>query len=146
MEYRPPHHTATCTKALDLCGGPKPGADWQNEETAFERGSVRPLSLRPGRRWRELLDGSRSSIRGAVVIENDEPTTGLQVRALVTATHRLAMYPGTAEGELFDRRRDPDEVDNLWARDPALHRTLTEKLLHAYSLHTPAFLVPASNA
>lgn len=132
---------------LDLCGIAQPGAERLAAETPFSRGAIRPLQLRPGRSWRGLLDGSeRPGERSRVVIENDDPTTGLCVRALVTARYRLAVYPGTEHGELFDLEADPGEVRNLWYEATGLRDALARQLLEAYSMHTPAHPVPPWNS
>ncbi len=70
---------------LEACGTPLPGAAWQEQPTPFERGSVTPLSLYPGRSWLPVVRGESTSVRDSVVIENDDPTTGYRVRCLVTA-------------------------------------------------------------
>jgi arylsulfatase A-like enzyme len=131
---------------LDLAGVAEPGAAWTGDATPYERGSVAPLRLRPGRSWRPVLEGRTDELHPNVVIENDDPTTGLQARALVTPGHRLTVYPGTGEGELFDLAADPGEHVNLWSECPELRAKLTAELLDAYSRHTPAYPIPASNA
>jgi len=133
---------------LDLCGIPLPGSEWEDHDTPFERGFEAPLNLRPGRSWKGLLDGSVDSIRDSVVIENDDPTSGYNARALVTAKHRLTIYPGTDHGELFDLQNDPGELHNLWY-DPAhseLRSQLLRKLLEDYSRCTPFYPIPPWNA
>ncbi|MFH1970615.1 MAG: sulfatase-like hydrolase/transferase [Verrucomicrobiota bacterium] len=133
---------------LDLCSVPLPGSDWASKPTPFSRGAVRPLKTHPGHSWKGLLDGPLQSIRSTVVIENDDPTTGHQVRAIVTPTHRLAIYPGTDEGELFDLRDDPWELFNLWHRPEHADRrhALTAQLLADYARETPWFPVPPWNS
>lgn len=37
-----------------------------------------------------------------------------RARSLITHRHRLTIYEGMAEGELYDLARDPDELVNLW--------------------------------
>lgn len=133
---------------LDWCGVPEPGAGWRADPTPFERGSVAPLRLRPGRSWLPLLEGAGDPSRDAVVIENDEPTTGLQARCLVTPRHRLTVYPGTPHGELLDLQEDPAELRNLWY-DPAsraLRAELAGRLLDEYARCTPMWPVPPWNA
>lgn len=44
-----------------------------------------------------------------------------------TADHKIVVYHGVDEGELYDLRTDPDEFDNLWRSDA--HATLRERLL-----------------
>ncbi|MBI3985454.1 MAG: sulfatase-like hydrolase/transferase [Lentisphaerae bacterium] len=133
---------------LDLCGIPLPGSDWVSRKTPFAWGTQQPLRLFPGRSWKPLLNGAAAAIRDAVVIENDDPSTGFRVRSLVTPTHRLTLYPGTEDGELFDRSDDPDELRNLWHRPEraALKQTLIRRLLDAYSLETPLYPIPPWNS
>ena len=133
---------------LDLCGVPMPGADWADCKTPFERGSVMPIHHYPGRSFAGLLDGTATSIRDSVVIENDDPTSGYQVRSLVTPTHRLSIYPGTPDGELFDLQHDPDELHNLWyaPAHAGLRAGLVSRLLDAYAGETPWHPVPYWNS
>lgn len=69
--------------------------------------------------------------RDALLIEEDELVDifqtgrGLRMRSVVTPTHRLTLYEGTNEGELFDLREDPGETRNLFA-DPQAKRTRAE--------------------
>jgi arylsulfatase A-like enzyme len=133
---------------LDCCGIPLPGADWTGVKTSFERGSVTPLRLYPGESWLPLVHGRGGKTRSEVVIENDDPTTGCQVRCLVTDRHRLTVYPGTPDGELFDLAEDPDELSNLWyrpdRREPKAQ--LIARLLDSYARHTPSYPVPPWNS
>lgn len=133
---------------LDWCELPLPGAAWPEHETPFQRGMVRPLTLYPGRSWLPLLRGKAQSIHDEVVVENDDPTMGFQVRTLVTPKHRLTIYPGLPDGELFDLENDPDELVNLWDAPgcTALRADLTARLLDAYSLQTPWYPVPPWNS
>jgi len=133
---------------LDLCGLPVPGTDWQHSDTPYDRGSRQPLRPYPGHSWRGLLDGTTDVVRDSVVIENDDPTTGYRVRSLVTPTHRVTVYPGTGQGELFDLVADPWELHNLWSRPDcrSLRDNLVARLLDAYALDTPLFPVPPWNA
>ena len=125
-----------------------PGSEWKDVATPFERGSVTALHPYPGTSWLPLLDGSRRTVRDSVVIENDDPTTGFQVRCLVTERYRLTVYPGTGDGELFDLQYDPHELHNLWYRTDraALKEKLVARLLDAYSQHTPYHPIPPWNS
>jgi len=131
---------------LDLCDIPMPGSDWTEQDTPFERGAIDPISTYPGRSAAPILEDSALSIREEVVIENDDPTTGFRVRALVTERHRLTVYPGFPFGELFDLASDPGEHRNLWDREPALRSDLVRRLLDAYSISTPLHPVPPWNS
>ncbi len=133
---------------LAYCGVPMPGSGWDNNPTPFERGSAMRLHPYPGASWLSLVKGESSHIRDAVVIENDDPTTGYRVRCLVTDRYRLTLYPGTQDGELFDYRVDPWELHNLWYREAyrQIRGDLIAALLDSYSQHTPLYPIPSWNS
>jgi len=134
---------------LGLASLPMPDDGWALRPTPFERGSVQPLQSYPGCNLAALLRGQVvTSKREDVVIENDDPTTGFRVRALVTDRYRLTVYPGTSHGELFDLQEDPDELWNLWGRPDCreLRQSLTGRLLERYAQETPLFPIPPWNS
>jgi arylsulfatase A-like enzyme len=65
-----------------------------------------------------LLDNPDQSVRDHVLIEEDQmfDIAGLgqqlRMRTLITEQHRLTLYQGSPDGELFDLARDPDELNN----------------------------------
>lgn len=139
----------------ELAGLDTPGEAWRDMDTPFERGSYQPLRTYPGRSWANLLhkdSGTNadqpSSERQPVVIENDDPTTGLQPRCLVTDRYRLTVYGGQTFGELFDLHNDPQERRNLW--DSPAHRNLRgelcERLVNAYAHQTAWHPMPPWNS
>ncbi|MBC2603250.1 sulfatase family protein [Puniceicoccus vermicola] len=133
---------------LDFADLPLPGSEWREKPTPFERGSVQPLNLLGGRSWRSLLSDPEKTIRDSVVIENDEPSTGLRPRCLVTPEFRLTVYAGQSWGEMFDRVKDPFERRNLWD-DPKFQSTkaaLLQKLMDAYTQETPWLPIPPWNS
>ncbi len=101
-----------------------------------------------GKSIRPMLENSHCGIRDSVVIENDDPTLGFHVRCLVTDNYRLAVYPGTEHGELFDISNDPDELHNLWYKQEhqGLKNELIFKLLNDYAKDTPFYPIPVGNA
>lgn len=133
---------------LDLCGLPLPGADWKSVETTFERGSLMELNNYSGMSLRPMLLDGNEKVRDSVVIENDDPTTGFHVRCMVTDKYRIAVYPGTEHGELFDIMNDPDELHNLWYDEScsALKNKLIFELLSEYAGDTPFGPVPSGNS
>lgn len=133
---------------LDVAGVPMPGHRWQQIDTPFERGSVKPMQIYPGRSWRGLLDGSAMTIRDAVVIENDDASTGLRPRCLVTDCYRLTIYAGQDWGELYDLIQDTDELYNLWDHPDyqVVRSELTQQLLNEYTLQTPWCPIPPWNS
>lgn len=131
---------------LDICGVGLPGSDWESRETPFERGSIQPLRNYPGHSWRGIVEGWQDTIRDHVVVENDDPTTGLRPRTLVTPEYRLTVYPGTPYGELCQLATDPHELENLWDRKPHLRQELVGQLLSAYAEDTPLYPIPPWNS
>ncbi|MBC2603232.1 sulfatase family protein [Puniceicoccus vermicola] len=133
---------------LDFAGVTMPGSEWEEATTPFERGSVQPIPLYGGRSWRPLLSDDQATIRDSVVIENDDPGTGLRPRCLVTTRYRITTYAGQPWGELFDRQTDPDELHNLWD-EPAhqsLRAELLRQLLDQYTAQTPWRPIPPWNS
>lgn len=60
---------------------------------------------------------STAEPRDCVLIENDEEVGKLNVRLrhLITKNHKLTIYEGYPDyGDLFDRKSDPHEMNNLW--------------------------------
>ncbi|WP_162606463.1 sulfatase [Jiangella asiatica] len=49
-----------------------------------------------------------------VLTENDDDFVPMRARTLTTPDWKLTWYHGCADGELYDRRRDPAERYNLW--------------------------------
>jgi len=86
-----------------------------------------------------LLANPHATVRDHVLVEEDEMADllgvgrPLRMRTLITEDSRLTLYDGSEHGELFDLARDPDELDNLWARlDARSRRTeLVEQLARA---------------
>jgi arylsulfatase len=90
----------------------------------------------PGRSLVPMLGGQADGVQDSVLVENDEDYLGLNLRTLITATHRITTYTGDrgAEpyGELFDLHNDPHELHNLWSQPDCqnLKRDLIVELHH----------------
>ena len=55
----------------------------------------------------------------------------LRVKTLITEKYSLTVYNGLiGYGDLYDRKEDPQELNNLWYSYPELRYELLEKLLH----------------
>jgi len=50
---------------------------------------------------------------------------------LRTDTHKMIVYHGTDQGELYDLENDPDEFENLWS-NPAQAELKTQMLKDAF--------------
>jgi arylsulfatase A-like enzyme len=85
-----------------------------------------------GRSLAPAADGSeRAPTKEAVICEWSRPTPVTMTHAIRTPDFRLVYYGHGADGELYDRRADPGEMENVWS-DPeyaAIRLNLTEQLL-----------------
>ncbi|HTL53253.1 MAG TPA: sulfatase-like hydrolase/transferase, partial [Planctomycetota bacterium] len=83
----------------------------------------------PGRSLAPVLAGKTPGVRNPdrILLEYDEDYLGSRLRALLTPEFRVVLYAGEKHGELFDLKKDPDELHNLWA-DPAAKALKSEAL------------------
>jgi len=73
---------------------------------------IQGMSLLPATAGGEGHDGmliEEHQRRGYMGMANN-----FRARSLITRRHRLTIYEGVAEGELYDLESDPDELVNLW--------------------------------
>jgi len=83
-----------------------------------------------------VLKNPRKKIRDRILIIQDEevgPKGPLYCRLchLITEEHKLTIYEGMeGYGDLFERKNDPDELNNLWFKNKEIRNDLLEKLLH----------------
>jgi arylsulfatase A-like enzyme len=94
-----------------------------------------------------VLKDPSEKVRDACLIEVDEadirnkdpkmvkrfPFDPLEMRlkSIVTERYTLTVYNQLhGYGDLFDRKNDPDELNNLWYSEPELRHELVDKLLH----------------
>lgn len=80
-----------------------------------------------------ILKDPTKKIRDHCFIEEDEElmTVKFRLRHLITEEYKMTIYnrfPGY--GEIFDRKNDPDELNNLWEKNPDLRYELIEKLFY----------------
>ncbi len=104
--------------------------------TILARAGVKPYFGIQGRNLLSDLDGSTQP-REALLIEFEDTQRRMNfskpavVRTLQTQEHRLTVYQDIAWGELYDLRKDPGELQNLWD-DPdyaGVRATLIERLM-----------------
>ncbi|WP_224337716.1 sulfatase family protein [Haloprofundus halobius] len=117
---------------LDFCDIPVPEG-----RVPPEREAMREPPAWAGRSLRPQLSGETDAVRDGVVVENDEDYLGLRVRTYVTDRYKLTLYPGEPYGELFDLRKDPDELRNRWDDEAYadVRRRLSVEFLERYVLH-----------
>jgi len=78
-------------------------------------------------------DDSEKQPRDCCLIENDEEVGPLYVRLrhLITKDHKLTVYEGHKEyGDLFNRKNDLDEINNIWFDEPEVRFNMVNRLLH----------------
>jgi arylsulfatase A-like enzyme len=103
-------------------------------QTILDLAGVVPYHDMQGLSLASLLDNPDEVIRDAVLIEEDGKAdpfgTGhpARMRTLRTRQHRLTLYHGLAEGELYDLDTDPNEDINLW-HEPAARQCRDELVL-----------------
>ncbi len=64
-----------------------------------------------------ILKDLNQKVRDCCLIENDEEvgTLNARLRILITEDYKLTIYEGLSDfGDIFDRKNDPDELNNLW--------------------------------
>jgi arylsulfatase A-like enzyme len=92
-----------------------------------------------------VLKDPKLDLRDSIVITEDEevgPHGPLFTRIvhLITKDYKLTKYtelPGI--GDLFDRKNDKAELNNLWNKNPELKFEMLDKLFHEYSLTRSRF-------
>jgi uncharacterized sulfatase len=101
-----------------------------------QSGDMQGLDISP------ILADPKRELRDCCLIEVDEydrdvanrsdkfqPAAG-RLKYLMTGRYSLVVYDGfPGYGDLFDLQEDPDELNNLWEKQPELRAELVEKLL-----------------
>lgn len=90
-----------------------------------------------------ILKNPGEKVRKQLLIEHDEEISKemvMRLRTLITESHRLTLYDGYENfGDIFNYKRDPDEINNLWADDKELRAKLIERLLREIISLNPRF-------
>ena len=107
--------------------------------TILDRASVAPWNGMQGRSLRPMIDGTATSIRDTLMIEEEGQRFYLgfkervRARTILDGRHRASLYDGVPWGELYDQVNDPLELHNLWDEASArgVRADMTEKLARA---------------
>ena len=83
---------------------------------------------------RAVFEGARTHVRNSFLIENRAVEKGFYQKMLVTDRYKLVAYMDQDYGELYDRKNDPHQYDNLWGS--AAHRELKHSMLAQLCGHT----------
>jgi arylsulfatase A-like enzyme len=85
-----------------------------------------------------VLEDPSKNVRDYCLVEHDEDIEMLKIkvrlRHFITKEHKLTVYNGLeGYGDLFDRKDDPNELNNLWydKNYQELRHNLIEQLFHA---------------
>jgi len=81
----------------------------------------------------EVLRGAKDSVRDWTIIEYRAGETPFMQKTLVTAEYKLVVYKNRPFGELYHRKKDPDQMNNLWDRPDfqSVKVALFQKLISA---------------
>ncbi|MBD3256387.1 MAG: sulfatase-like hydrolase/transferase [Candidatus Lokiarchaeota archaeon] len=80
-----------------------------------------------------VLENPESRVRDSLIIEEDEELGPLDIRLrhLVTEDYKVTVYAGLEGiGDIYDRKKDPNELNNLWDKEPELREKLFQKLFY----------------
>ncbi len=107
--------------------------------TILDRARIQPYNGIQGESLLPAVNGEAlAAARDCLVIEDDHQRASMgfrappRLRSLITDRYRMTIAAGDPYGELYDRRNDPHEMDNLFD-DPAyrgLRGELMEKLAY----------------
>jgi arylsulfatase A-like enzyme len=67
-----------------------------------------------GQSLKSVLNGQELAFRKSVLTENDDDFVPMKMRTLTTNDWKLTYYANEPFGELYDRKNDPQELNNLW--------------------------------
>lgn len=79
----------------------------------------------------ESLKDPTKEIRDCCYIEEDEDIGphSIRVRHLITKDHKITIYRDYENnGDIFDRKGDPNEINNLWDQNEQLRCKLVQKM------------------
>lgn len=122
--------------------------------TILARAGVKPFNGVQGKNMLDLMSGAKSQLREHLLIEEEGQriTLGfdsrIRCRTLLSDGYRLTVYDGTDWGELYDLRKDPDELNNRWddAGCAGTRHALMERLMRSMLEHTTESPFPTSLA
>jgi hypothetical protein len=94
-----------------------------------------------------ILKDPKNKVRDCCLVETDEADMSefsidspisrmignmdLRLKTLITERYSLTIFNKMiGYGDLYDRKEDPHELNNLWYSNPELRHELVEKLLH----------------
>ena len=90
----------------------------------------------------------KSSVRNHILVENRHQPTTLYAKTYLDSRYKITVYYNCDYGELFDLKKDPHEINNLWSQ-PAfskLKQEMLKKLIFAEMSKEPLLMPRISGA
>lgn len=99
---------------LELAGIEYPCGPVKPWEEPFEGKELYTESPLPGKSLVPLLEGRKEELQESILVEDDDDIRKVNIRTLITKDYKITVYSDRTYGELFDRKNDPEERNNLW--------------------------------
>mgnify|MGYP000728933420 FL=1 len=99
---------------LELAGIEYPCGPVKPWEGPFEGKELYTESPLPGKSLVPLLEGRKEELQESILVEDDDDIRKVNIRTLITKDYKITVYSDRTYGELFDRKNDPEERNNLW--------------------------------
>ncbi|MEK6646022.1 MAG: sulfatase-like hydrolase/transferase [Candidatus Firestonebacteria bacterium] len=82
---------------------------------------------------KDVWFGKRDKIRDHIIVENHHEPTSIHLKTYVNDRYKITVYYNQNYGEIFDLKKDPQEINNLWNKKEfaELKADLITKLLFA---------------
>jgi arylsulfatase A-like enzyme len=95
--------------------------------TFLTAAGIKVPGLMQGVNQLDVWCGKSNPARDHVIIENRHQPTKVHLRTFVDNQYKMTLYRGQTYGELFDLKKDPNELHNLW-NEPSIETIKCEIL------------------
>ena len=93
-------------------------------ETILELAGIEVPDSMLGKSLVPILNSPNTELNEEVLIEMDDEIMDETSRTLITNDWRMTVFGTEDEGELYDLKEDPDEMNNLWNDDSLYDKKL----------------------
>ncbi|MEK6645858.1 MAG: sulfatase-like hydrolase/transferase [Candidatus Firestonebacteria bacterium] len=82
---------------------------------------------------KDVWSGKKDKVREHIIVEHHHEPTTIHLKTYVSDRYKITVYYNRSYGELFDLKKDPQEINNLWNKKEfaKLKADLIMKLLFA---------------